>query len=289
MTKPTDVVKRSLRFHGAGLELAADGWGDDQAATVLLLHGGGQTRHAWDGTALALAKRGYHAITVDGRGHGESEWDDEGDYQLERFADDLMALSTQLTQPPIIVGASLGGYTAMYAVGKLGMKVSALVLVDIAPRIEAAGVQRIFEFMTAHPDGFESVRQAADAVAKYLPHRPRPRSLDGLRKNLRLSDDGRYRWHYDPRFTSTVQRYRPSQALLDDEDIVRAIDVPTLLIRGKLSDLLSEEGVRHFLSLVPHASYVDVTGAAHMVAGDANDRFTDAVVDFLSARVADGA
>jgi hypothetical protein len=52
-------------------------------------------------------------------------------------------------------------------------------------------------------------------------------------------------------------------------------------VRGKLSDLLSEEGARHFLELAPHAKYADVSGAGHMVAGDRNDLFTQAVRGFL--------
>jgi pimeloyl-ACP methyl ester carboxylesterase len=282
------IVPSPLQFPSAGLLLAAEAWGDEGAVPVLLLHGGGQTRHAWDDTAKHLAALGYRAITLDARGHGESDWDPAHGYQLERFADDLVAVARALDQPPIVVGASLGGYTGLYAVGALGLQLRALVLVDIAPRIEPAGVARIFEFMTAHVDGFASLEDAADAVAEYLPHRRRPKRLDGLRKNLRLGEDGRYRWHYDPAFVTTVRAHRPSDRLLDDETIVRAIDVPTLLVRGKLSDLLSDDGVRHFLDLVPHAEYVDVTGAAHMVVGDENDRFTDAVVAFLGRRAPSG-
>ena len=61
----------------------------------------------------------------------------------------------------------------------------------------------------------------------------------------------------------------------------RALTVPTLLVRGRVSDLLSEEGAQEFLQLAPHARLVDVTGAGHMVAGDRNDLFNDAVVGFL--------
>lgn len=276
--------RTTVRLRGDELELAADRWGSS-GDPVILMHGGGQTRHAWDPTARALADRGLRAITYDARGHGNSGWsaDAEEGYRLECLARDLIAVTSTLDAPPILVGASLGGYTAMYAVGKLGLVARALVLVDIAPQIEPAGVRRIFDFMTGHEDGFESLEAAADAVARYLPHRRRPPTLDGLRKNLRRRENGRYYWHWDPAFVAGMRRHRPSRALLEDEGIVRSIAVPTLLIRGGRSDLLSEEGVAHFLAMVPHARAVDVSDAAHMVAGDQNDRFSRAVLEFIEA------
>jgi pimeloyl-ACP methyl ester carboxylesterase len=159
---------------------------------------------------------------------------------------------------------------------------SALVLVDVAPRLELPGVSRIVGFMTAHPDGFASLEEAAEAVSAYLPHRPRPNDLGGLAKNLRQGEDGRYRWHWDPRFLSLDPGM--SQAQFTDRMLgcAQRLSIPTLLVRGGLSDVLSEEACREFLSAVPHAEFVDVANAAHMVAGDRNDRFTEAVVPFLS-------
>ena len=69
----------------------------------------------------------------------------------------------------------------------------------------------------------------------------------------------------------------------------RRITIPTLLVRGRMSDLLSEEGAQELLELVPHAQLADVAGAGHMVAGDRNDAFNDAVVTFLAAVRDDGA
>jgi pimeloyl-ACP methyl ester carboxylesterase len=161
-------------------------------------------------------------------------------------------------------------------------KVAALVLVDIAPRIEQDGAQRIVSFMLARPDGFASLDEAADAVAEYQPHRKRPRDVRGLEKNLRLGTDGRWRWHWDPRFLAGVGAPSSGDTPGRLDAAARALDAPTLLVRGRLSDLLSEEGARHFLELVPHARYTDVSDAGHMVAGDRNDVFTRAVIDFLA-------
>jgi len=248
----------------------------------VLLHGGGQTRHAWQGTAQALAEAGFYALAVDQRGHGESDWSPDGRYDLDSFADDLRVVASSLGDRPALVGASLGGLAAMLAEGEAQAPLlSALVLVDVAPRLELAGVARIIGFMTAHPDGFASLAEAEAAVAAYLPHRPRPKNSSGLAKNLRRGSDGRYRWHWDPRFVTRDHGITPEQFAERMQRAARGLRVPTLLVRGRASDVLSEEGSREFLDLVPHAKFVDVANAAHMVAGDRNDIFTDVVVEFL--------
>jgi non-heme chloroperoxidase len=274
---------RSLRLPASrGVTLAADAWGDPSAPPVLLLHGGGQTRHAWGGTAEALAREGWYAVSVDLRGHGESDWAPEGDYSVEGFVADVHACAATFATRPVLVGASLGGIAALLAEGEADAPLSsALVLVDIAVRIEPAGAQRIIAFMQARPEGFASLQEAADAVASYLPHRRRPSDLSGLERNLRRGDDGRLRWHWDPAFLRPGQGPRPGQDPARLERAARRLRVPTLLVRGRLSDLLSEEGARHFLEIAPSTRFVDVSGAGHMVAGDRNDLFCDAVVEFL--------
>jgi non-heme chloroperoxidase len=276
--RPLDLSGR------AGLRLRAEGFGAEGAPPVLLLHGGGQTRHAWGGTAEALAEDGWGPLAVDLRGHGESEWAPDGDYAFESFAADVAVLARACASPPVLVGASLGGIASLLAIGDHAAPARALVLVDVAPRIERAGAVRIVEFMTARPEGFASLEEVAEAVAGYLPHRERPRDLGGLARNLRRGDDGRLRWHWDPRFMAGgVPRAAAAAERMDAA--ARSLRIPTLLVRGRLSDLLSEAGARHFLELAPHARYADVSGAGHMVAGDRNDRFTRAVRDFLRAEL----
>lgn len=262
------------------MKLAADAYGDEAAPVVLLMHGGGQTRHSWGGTARALAERGYRAIAIDARGHGESDWDPGRRYKLDTFARDLEAVAQRFDKPPAVVGASLGGNSAMLAKGEYRTEFGAIVLVDIGPKVERDGVARVFEFMRARPEGYASLDEVADAIAAYQPHRERPKDVSGLAKNLRLGDDGRYRWHWDPAFLEEM--FQPQPELGPRlERAARHLDCPLQLIRGRLSDLLSEEKAQEFLTLCPHAEYVDVAGAGHMVAGDVNDRFTNAVVEFL--------
>jgi pimeloyl-ACP methyl ester carboxylesterase len=279
-------------FEGAsGNTLVGDVYGEE-GPPVLLLHGGGQTRHAWKKTAELIAGLGRVAYAVDQRGHGDSEWVADGAYQYDDFAADARTLADTLAKRsgvrPVAVGASLGGMAALLAdAGKPsgGRMFEALVLVDITPRIDVDGVARIQAFMRAHAhEGFGSIAEAADAVAAYLPHRPRPRSHEGLKKNLRLHTDGRWRWHWDPRFIESNRRIGPGSEDVERALIAaaKAITVPALLVRGASSELVQEDHARDFLKLVPHARYVDVSGARHMVAGDRNDQFAKAIEDFLS-------
>lgn len=284
MHAETEDAGGLLRFRMAdGVELVADAWGAPDHPPVILLHGGGQTRHAWKRTAQVLAAQGFHALAVDLRGHGDSGWSADGNYGIDRFAADVRELAAAQSAKPVLIGASLGGIASLLAEGDSEASIAtALVLVDITPKVDAQGVARIRGFMAAHiDDGFSSVDEAADAVAAYLPHRPRPRNVEGLRKNLRLGEDGRYRWHYDPAFVrdrSTSDDSGREQRL---SIAASRIEIPVLLVRGGSSELVSEQAARAFTALVPHATYVDVHGAGHMVAGDVNDAFTQEVGRFL--------
>jgi pimeloyl-ACP methyl ester carboxylesterase len=275
---------RPVTFAGRnGVTVAGDAWGSPNDPPVILLPGGGQTRHAWGGTARRLAEAGWQAVSLDLRGHGDSDWAPDADYELDAFIGDLLAVRASFAQRPAVVGASLGGVTALLAQGESpGDEFSAIVLVDIAPRMEREGVERIVSFMRAHLDGFPNLEAAADAIAQYLPHRPRRADMGGLSKNLRLGRDGRYRWHWDPEFVMGMRRSTASRQ--PDRLLAAAsnIRIPALLIRGQMSDVISEASAAEFLGAVPHAKYVDVSNAGHMVAGDKNDVFADAVIEFLS-------
>ena len=274
------VELRTRRYPGRNLEIAVDEAGPRDGPPVILLHGGGQTRGAWGGAVRQGARRGFRMMSADLRGHGESGWADDGDYSIAASMADLSEMIEEVGQPPFIVGASLGGLIGLsYAGG--GGRVRGLVLVDVAPQIEQDGAARIGAFMRSAPDGFASVDDAAEAVAAYLPHRPRPMDTSGLMKNLRLRDDGRYHWHWDPKMLDG-RGPRDAQSL---RQAARMLTVPTLLIRGRLSDVVSPEGARDFLALAPHAEFVDIAGADHMVAGDRNDAFNEAVFEFLQRQL----
>ena len=279
---------RLVRFEGfEGIHLVADVWGDDRDWPVLLMHGGGQTRHAWGSTAEALARSGWRAVSLDLRGHGDSEWALNADYSFTAYSADCLAVIDRLGRPPVLVGASLGGVTALLAEGASDRVVSSgLVVVDITHRTNPAGIRRIRDFMASGLEGFATLDEAAGAIAAYTPNRPRRVNPSGLMKVLRQRRDGRWYWHWDPRFLEggRTEVPRPEfEALF--QVAMGNIRVPTLLVRGLLSDVVTEEGVQEFLRRIPGAKVVDVGGAAHMVAGDQNDAFSQAVIGFLDRDV----
>lgn len=267
-----------------GNRIAGDAWGEPGAPLVILQHGGGQTRHAWKNAGRVLGRLGYHAVAFDARGHGDSDWAPDGVYTQDAMVADLASVVAALGGGrPALVGASMGGATSLVAAGEEKVDASALVLVDMAPRLESAGVAKIRSFMTQKPEGFGSLEEVADAIALYQPHRKRPSNLEGLRKNVRAAPDGRLRWHWDPKFMdrrldAQVRHERLANA-------ARKLTLPTLLVRGGLSDVLSEEGAREFQTLCPHCEYVNIAGAAHMIAGDRNDAFAESLTAFLSRTV----
>jgi pimeloyl-ACP methyl ester carboxylesterase len=277
----------TVEFSGVqGLTLVADEWnrGVDAAAgrpTILMLHGGGQNRFSWKNTGQVLADAGFHVVALDSRGHGDSDRAPDADYDVETLTADVMQVLDAIGRPVILIGASMGGLTGILVADRAGPdRVMRLVLVDVVPRFEKNGSARIREFMFSGLHGFGSLEEAADAVAAYLPYRTRPRSPEGLKKNLRLRD-GRWYWHWDPAFM-TKPGDDPQLRTEKFEQAAADLTIPVLLIRGKLSDVVSPEGVRHFLDTVPNAEFVELSDAGHTAAGDDNDAFSNIVVTFVT-------
>lgn len=273
------------RFNGSGgVTLTADVGGNPSRPGAVLLHGGGQTRHSWNKLAHRLVQLNYYVVSLDLRGHGDSDWAPDGDYRLDAFVADLHGVLGQLQQPPVLIGASLGGLISLLAVGEHPREVVAqgLVLVDVVPRMEATGLRRIQEFMRANLDGFATLEEVAAVVSAYLPQRAKPPNPDGLRKNVRLAEDGRWYWHWDPALINSDRRLGGTIDMQQLWLAAHQVQLPTLLVHGKLSDVVSREGVDDLLALISGAQAVEVDGAGHMVAGDQNDAFNDAIEHFLS-------
>jgi pimeloyl-ACP methyl ester carboxylesterase len=277
----------TVEFRGVDdLALVADEWNRDAEAaadkpSILMLHGGGQNRHSWKNTGQVLADGGYHVVALDSRGHGDSDRSPTATYSVEALCADTLQVLYQIGRPTVLIGASMGGLTGILAAHEAGPElVTKLVLVDVVPRFEKDGSARIRDFMFSGIDGFASLEEAADAVAAYLPHRPKPRSPEGLKKNLRLRD-GRWYWHWDPAFL-TKPDDDPYARMDMLERAAINLEVPILLIRGKLSDVVSTEGVQDFLAKVPRAEFAELSEAGHTAAGDDNDAFSEVVVEFVS-------
>lgn len=285
MASDTETAAAIRYVHGkGGTRLELERIGDTSGLAVLLLPGGAQTRHSWRTTAHALAERGYDALIADLRGHGGSDWAEDGDYSLDAFRDDVPALISAIGRPVIVVGASQGGVASLLAAGECSdSNMLALVMVDIAAKIDPEGGRRIYDFFRAAPDGFASLEEASDLISSFMPGRPRPRDPSGLMRNLRLRADGRLIWHWDPRYlrgNSFEEAQSPMERL---EAAASGVNVPTLVVRGEYSEVLTKDDAVHFASLIQEGRgrTAEVPGAGHMIVGDQNGAFSASVIEFL--------
>jgi pimeloyl-ACP methyl ester carboxylesterase len=276
-----------------GLRLVADEWGDPSSPSVLMCHGAGQNRYAWKSSAEILSQRGWFVTTLDARGHGDSDWSPESKYDSEDIGRDIAVVLERFDSPPAVVGASMGGMASLAAQRASQRQLyKAVVLVDITPHFDMEGASKIIDFMSGNPDGFASLEDAADAISAYNPHRSRPSNPSGLARVLQQRPDGRWVWKWDPAYVTSKPGFdtgdqsvlathmeRVSKVMTEG---MLATTVPILLVRGGQSELVTPEAVKSFLDLVPDAEFVDVAGTGHMVAGDDNDAFTEAVAAFLA-------
>ena len=267
------------------IKIAADVWGSNNQELVILLHGGGQTRHAWGDTGKKLAEAGYHSVALDLRGHGDSEWHADGNYSIRAYKDDLVSIINEIGKPARLVGASLGGMASLVLAGdEINSDLcTALIMVDIGIYPDPVGSDRIVSFMLSGEKGFDSLEDVAKSISDYLPHRKKPKDLEGLKKNLRLKGDGRYYWHWDPRFIRRRPGSRDRRYFDLQLKAAEKVTIPTLLIRGALSDVVTMEDVDYFLSVISHAKFVEIENAAHMIAGDRNDIFAEEAIKFLKS------
>ncbi|HUN58677.1 MAG TPA: alpha/beta hydrolase [Candidatus Binataceae bacterium] len=282
---------KQVELRGAeGLRLVADAFGPIDGPPALLLHGLGQTRQSWGLAAEKLGGQGWRAYAVDQRGHGDSDRSPAGAYAHADVAADVLALCEAVKRPPLVIGASMGGVAALVAQGTSDVQLyRGLVLVDITPDIDVEGARRIIAFMSVNPDGYVDLEEAAEAISAYRGPERGKASPRGLARVLRQGDDGRWRWHWDPRVLDArkgwAENPKAAEAYLERMRTgmtagVHKLAVPTMLVRGGSSDVVTREAAEALLQLIPHAKFVDVADASHMVAGDRNDIFSAAVLEF---------
>lgn len=270
-------------FEGAhGARLAADLYGPDEGAPVILIGGMGQTRHSWRRAAERIAEQGRRAITIDLRGHGESGWASDGRYGFAQYVADLTCAVRQIGRPCILVGASLGGKISLATAGYSGPEIAcALVLVDTVPRTRPEGVVNVTQSMRPPSDGFSSPEEAAATLARQRNRPVDPGAGERLRRNMRMDEAGRWHWHWDPLVMSADHGIGLLPAMDYLETAASAVTVPALITRGELSDVVDDAGISALRALMPQAEVEVIPGAGHMIVGDRNDVFADALLNFL--------
>jgi pimeloyl-ACP methyl ester carboxylesterase len=258
-------------------------WGKSGRPPVLALHGGGQTAYMYE--ELGKALRGtHHVLAPDLPGHGDSDSLPGLALTRQAIAGALPALMAEFGfARAAVVGASLGGITAITLSRSHPELIGSIVLIDVGHQLEEAGVQRIIKFMSEH-ESFGSLEEAAEAIAEYSPRRSAARTTS-LTRNLRQRSDGRWIWKHGfgrlrPGMPSPADSWRDILDGLDDD--ARHVGVPTLVLRGAESDVLSDDGARDVAALIPNGQVVVVPDAGHLTAADNPDGTVAHIKSFLT-------
>jgi len=273
-------VQRGVRLRGAdGLTIAADLFGPASAQPVIFMHGGGQSRSAWRGAARRVAAAGFRGVSIDLRGHGDSNWAPDGNYAFDRYIADLEEAIGALGSPAILVGASLGGHVALVAASQRPDKIAALALADVTPWVDENMADGMREEMRSSAVGFDTVEAAAAMVDRLRGTGPHP-NPQGIRRFLREGEHGRFYWRWDPRFVEDrFVRHGGENGLF--ARAARALTVPTLLMHAEFSTVVSPDQVVTFRKEVPALKVEQIEGVGHMVTGDDNDVYADTLIRFF--------
>ena len=270
-----DVFVRDLKLH-------YQEWGNPDAPAVIMVHGFGVSGHMFDEFAERMQDR-YHLLAIDQRGHGDSDWSPDGDYSREAFVQDLEGFRESLgIERFILVGHSMGGLNAVSYTNANPQRVRALVLVDVGPESAKEGVDNIVRF-TRGPDELE-FEEFVELAHRFNQRRTLENIRERMRHRLKPAESGKWTWKFDKRFREQENGLKIGSELSNDQSwqLFRDVSVPTLLVRGGESDVLSAETAERATREMARARLVTVSGAGHSVPGDNPDEFTAAVREFLS-------
>lgn len=265
-----------------GLKLAYQEWGSPTAPPIVMLHGFGVSGHMFDEFAERMQDQ-YRLLALDQRGHGDSDWSAEGDYSRDAFVSDLEGFRKALGLDSfILIGHSMGGLNSVAYANAYPQHVRALVLVDVGPEAAREGVDNIARF-TRGPDELE-FEEFVEMAHRFNQRRTIENIRERMRHRLKPTESGKWTWKFDRRFREPDAGLKIGSSLGDDESwqLFRNISVPTLLVRGGESDVLTQEVAERCTQEIPRARLVVVPGAGHSVPGDNPDAFTEAVREFLA-------
>ena len=276
MTEVIDelIELRGLRFHYRD-------WTSQQANApdLVLLHGYTGHCRSWDAFAKVMTKQ-YRVLALDQRGHGETEWAPADQYGTMEMVADLDAFVSALRlERFVLLGLSMGGMVAIAYAGMRPVQLARLVIVDIAPEIAVEGIQNIQQSV-ARSDVFDSVEEAFRRARVDNPIPPEGHHYDRVRASLMRTDEGKWTYRYD-RALRDPGNQRLRLAVEEGWDSVASFNVPTLLIRGEHSPLLSRDVADKFVSIAKNSQLVEVPGSGHPVPLDKPEGFLDAIQTFL--------
>jgi esterase len=264
-----------------GLRIHYQEWGDPAAPTILMVHGFGVSGHMFDEFAERARDR-FHLIAVDQRGHGDSDWAADGDYTRDSFVKDLEGIRSALgLEAFVLMGHSMGGLNAISYATRYPQYLKSLILVDVGPESAKEGVDNIVRF-TRGPDELD-FEEFVEMAHRFNPRRSLENIRERMRHRLKPTENGKWTWKFDRRFRSDRDSLRVGSDMSNDEmwALFRSVTVPTLIVRGAESDVLTQDVAERTASEMPQAKLVVVPGAGHSVPGDNPDDFSAVVAQFL--------
>ncbi len=267
-----NIVLRQHRFHFLQ-------WGAPDAPPIVLLHGGHQSAHSWDLVSLHLARR-YRVLALDQRGHGDSEWARDVEYTNTTMSEDAEAFIQALgLAAPVLIGHSMGGRNALLLARRSPALLRALVIVDIAPEISDEGRHAIAGFVRTNQE-FDDLDHFVANVRKYDPYRPREHIERTVKYNMLRRADGKFVSKCDstPRRLGLLPGTTADHVSLED---LRAFPMPTLVVRGENSNIVTPEAAEHFRDALPHGQLAVVPNCGHNVHGQNTLGFLEALGGFL--------
>jgi pimeloyl-ACP methyl ester carboxylesterase len=249
------------------------------APTLLLLHGYTGHARSWDHFAAAMTDR-YRVLALDQRGHGQTDWAPPDRYDTSEMITDVEAFVAALgLERFTLLGLSMGGLVAIGYAGKRPRELAKLVIVDIAPEIDVEGLERI-RAGVVRSDVFGSVDEAFARAREDNPIPPPEHQRYRIAYSLMRREDGKYTYRYD---RALRDPNNPRQGIPAEEGwtMVANINVPTLLVRGELSDILSRATAEKMCTSIPDCRLVEIAGSSHPVPLDKPDEFLEAARTFL--------
>lgn len=286
---PTDVG-----VDGDGIRMHALDWGAAPGATIVFLHGGGLNGHTWD-VVCDLLRDEYRCLALDLRGHGESDWAPDGDYQIQTHFRDIGRVIESLAPGPLVlVGMSLGGLVALGVAADPNVGARGLVIIDTGPDgSRTPGRKRLHAFMGG-PDEYASIDELIDRAISFNPRRSRERLRRSLANNLRQTERGTWTWKYDPRFRrpfdeNEVGAEEVVRRFAERRDLLLAaaarVTCPVLVVRGGQSDMFLDEDAARTAAAFRDGRWVRIDGASHTVQSDRPGELVAALREFLKSLV----
>jgi pimeloyl-ACP methyl ester carboxylesterase len=277
MNKPRDRTIRvnELRLHYLD-------WGGDEDKTILLLHGFMGHARVWDDLAAELSTR-YRVLALNQRGHGDSEWSQVTSYGMDsHFADLSVFIESLEVKKIILLGHSMGGRNALFYAACAPEKVERLILVDTRLGNNPDASKALRRQMASLPLKAKTIAEPAEALRNLYPYLSIDVCIDIAKHGYSMSKDGRFIPKYDTRMGRQIER---SDYVTEElYDMIKNVECPTLIIRGKESPFLSLKEAQRICAAFPEVTFKEIAGATHMPAQENPDDFKKAVFDFLDEK-----